>query len=108
MKSFLSQKNLPCLLLVVYLIKCLFFPIATPDAIIGIILTILFGLKLFLDYNEKPDLVTSTLNRLNKLEEENAELIKLKTKMQDLDGKVAVLSMGALKSQENKPLKFGW
>jgi hypothetical protein len=68
MKKYFIQTNLPFIFILSYLITCIYRIPNINEAIIIVALSGLFGFKLWLDHNKKPDINKEYEKRFLKLE----------------------------------------
>ena len=109
-----NQKEFPIYLLFFILVKSILLPTAIFDAVAITSLVVLFGFKLFLDYNKKPDFSQEMIVRLNEATKIlNTKIDKISgnvdEKINIVNGKVsAVMLNAAPKTKKPEEIKFGW
>lgn len=112
MKSAFKQNNLPFVLLILMFIKSLFMASPVFDATAILVLSGLFGFKLWLDYIKKPDFNQDVIEMVeanrkyldDKIEEMN---IVHKDNINKIDGKLSAYGLNVAQKQQSKT-NFKW
>lgn len=113
MKNILKQSNLPFLLLILYIGKTFIQSASVFDSISIVVLSILFGFKLYLDHIKKTDFSQVFLDKIEELRKETkfniAELdVVNKARFDKFDAKLSTVTLAVSTKTKGNSNEFKW